>query len=89
MPFRGCFSPSWLFAPVSLTRCQVSKHPPCFSKAILYDSAPLFSVGFARAAFPDVISTIKALRLPVPNTGSLMDSLPRSNSCLRRSLPWQ
>ena len=46
--------------------------PRCFSKAILYYGAPLPSAGSARAAFPSVISTIKALRLPAPTTGSLM-----------------
>jgi hypothetical protein len=40
-------SPAWLSAPVSLTRFQVSKHPPCFSKAILYNDAPLPSIGSA------------------------------------------
>ena len=46
--------------------------PRCFSKAILYYGAPLPSAGSARAAFPSVISTIRALRLPAPTTGSLM-----------------
>jgi hypothetical protein len=55
-----------------LTRFQASKRPLCFSKAILYYGAPLPSAGSARAAFPSVISTIRALRLPVPTTGSLM-----------------
>ena len=35
LPF-DCSAPAWLFAPVSLTRSRVSKHPPCFSKAILF-----------------------------------------------------
>ena len=51
------------------------------------DGAPLPSTGSARAAFPGVSSTIRALRLPVPNTRSLMDSLPRPNPCPLRSLP--
>ena len=39
---------------------------------------PLFPrLGPLEAAFPTVISTIGALRLPAPNTRSLMDSLPR------------
>jgi hypothetical protein len=46
--------------------------PPCFSKAILYYDAPLPSPGSARAAFPSIPGTIRALRLPVPNTESLM-----------------
>jgi hypothetical protein len=46
--------------------------PRCFSKAILYYGAPLPSTGSARAAFPSVISTIRALRLPVLNTELLM-----------------
>ena len=46
--------------------------PRCFSKAILYYGAPLPSTGSARAAFPGVISTIRALRLPVLSTESLM-----------------
>ena len=47
---------------------------------------PFPSTGSARAAFPSVLSTMKALRLPVPNTGSLMDSLARPNSRLLGSL---
>jgi hypothetical protein len=35
--------------------------------------------GPPEAAFPDVGSTIRALRLPASTTGSLIDSLPRSN----------
>ncbi len=46
--------------------------PRCFSKAILYYGAPLHSTGSARAAFPGVISTIRALRLPVLSTELLM-----------------
>jgi len=46
--------------------------PRCFSKAILYHGAPLPSTGSARAAFPGVISTIRALRLPALITESLM-----------------
>ena len=69
-----------------LTRCQASKRPPCFSKAILYYDAPLPSTGSARAAFPGVISTIRALRLPAPNTVSLIFSLHRSNRSSPRSL---
>ena len=46
--------------------------PRCFSKAILYHGAPLPSTGSARAAFPGVISTIRALRLPAPITELLM-----------------
>ena len=46
--------------------------PPCFSKAILYYDAPLPSSGSARAAFPSIIGTIRALRLPAMNTESLM-----------------
>jgi hypothetical protein len=46
--------------------------PRCFSKAILYYGAPLPSTGSARAAFPGVISTIRALRLPVLSTELLM-----------------
>ena len=72
MPSPNCFSPAWLFAPVSLTRSRVSKPPPCFSRTILYSGASLPSTGSARAAFPGVVSTMKALRHPVPNTGSLI-----------------
>ena len=61
--------------------------PRCFSKAILYYGAPLPSTGSARAAFPGVISTIRALRLPVLSTELLMFSLPRSNRSSPRSLP--
>jgi hypothetical protein len=43
--------------------------PRCFSKAILYYGASLPSTGSARAAFPGVISTIRALRCP--DTGDL------------------
>jgi hypothetical protein len=46
--------------------------PRCFSKAILYYGAPLPSTGSARAAFPSVLSTIRALRLPVLSTKLLM-----------------
>src|ERR1700676_3255608 len=63
MPSPGCFSPAWLFAPVSLTRSPVSKPPPCFSRSILYNGAPLPSTGSPRAAYPGVFSTIRALRL--------------------------
>jgi hypothetical protein len=61
--------------------------PRCFSKAILYHGAPLPSTGSARPAFPGVISTIRALRLPVLSTELLMFSLPRSNRSSPRSLP--
>jgi hypothetical protein len=79
--------PAWLSAPVSLTRFQVSKHPQCFSKATLYYGAPLPSAGSARTAFPSVISTVRALRLPAPTTGSLIYSFPRCNFSPPRSLP--
>src|SRR3989442_243217 len=46
--------------------------PRCFSKAILYYGAPFPSTGSARAAFPGVTSTIRALRLPVLSTELLM-----------------
>jgi hypothetical protein len=36
-----------LSVPVSLTRFQVSKHPRCFSKTVLNNSAPLPSAGSA------------------------------------------
>src|SRR5882757_9562719 len=55
-----------------LTRFQASMRPPCFSKAILYYDAPLPSSGSARAAFPSIIGTIRALRLPVLTTELLM-----------------
>ena len=45
------------------------------------------SIGSAQAAFPNVISTMKVLRLPVPNAVSLMDSLARSNPSSPRLLP--
>jgi hypothetical protein len=64
-----------------LTRSQASRRPRCCSKAILYHGAPLPSTGSARAAFPGVISTIRALRLPAPTAGQLIDSHPRSD-CL-------
>ena len=49
--------------------------------------APLPSTGSARAAFPSVNSTIKALRLLLPNTASLIDSLrPNPASPLVRFL---
>jgi len=76
------FSPAWLFAPVSLTRSRGAMPPPCFSRTILYNGTPLPSTGSARTAFPGVISTIRALRLPVPNTGSLIGSLPRPSARL-------
>jgi hypothetical protein len=50
--------------------------PRCFSKAILYHGAPLPSTGSARAAFPGVISTIRALRLPAPITELLISFAP-------------
>ena len=53
--------------------------PPCFPITILYNDAPLSSTGSARTAFPGVISTTRALRLPAPNTESLIDSLLRPN----------
>ena len=61
-------------------------HPPCFSKTILYSGASLPSSGSARAAFPKVLSTMKALRLPASSSRSLMDSLPRSSIRLLGSL---
>ena len=51
-----------------------------FRKNTLYNGAPLSSTGSTRAVFPGVISTTKALRLPAPNTRSLIYSLPRPNS---------
>lgn len=42
--------------------------------------------GPPEAAFPDVISTIRALRLPAPSTRLLMNLLPRSRFCSPRSL---
>ena len=48
---------------------------------------PPFPVaGPRRAAFPALIGTTKALRLPGSNTGSLMDSLTRPNGGLFGSL---
>jgi len=61
--------------------------PPCFSKAILYYDAPLPSTGSAGAAFPSVLSTIRALRLPAPITESLIFSLLRSHRSSPGSLP--
>src|ERR1700675_3210017 len=87
MPSLDSLPPAWLSAPVSLTRFQASKRPPCFSKAILYYDAPLPSSGSARAAFPSLFGTIRALRLPVPNTGLLICSRPRSNRSSPSSLP--
>ena len=55
-----------------MTRFQASMRPPCFSKAILYYGTPLPSSGSARAAFPSISGTVRALRLPVPNTESLI-----------------
>src|SRR5450631_2396059 len=70
----------WLSAPVSLTRFQVSKHPPVFLKSDSVTTVLRFPrSGPPEAAFPDVISTIRALRLPASNTGSLMYSFPRSH----------
>lgn len=76
-----CCSPAWLSAPDSLTHFWDSRPPPCFSRTTLYNGAPLPSTGSARAAFPGVISTIRALRLPVPNTGSLIVLLSRPSAC--------
>ena len=61
--------------------------PPCFSKAILYYGTPLPSSGSARAAFPSISGTIRALRLPVPNTGLLICSRPRPSRSSPSSLP--
>ena len=55
-----------------MTRFQASRRPPCFSKAILYYDAPLPFSGSARTAFPSIIGTIRALRLPAMNTELLM-----------------
>jgi hypothetical protein len=43
---------------------------------MLYYGAPLPSSGSARAAFPSLIGTIRALRLPVPSTESLIFFAP-------------
>ena len=78
----GSSAPVRLFAPVSLTRFQVSKHLRVSHERFCCNDASLSSTGSTRAVFPGVISTIKALRLPAPNTKSLMDSLLRSSPCL-------
>jgi len=61
--------------------------PRCFSKAILYHGAPLPSTGSVRATFPGVLSTTRALRLPVPDTDRLIYSPHRSNRSSPSSLP--
>src|ERR1700719_2584247 len=61
--------------------------PRWFSKAILYHGAPLPSSGSARAAFPGVIGTIRALRLPAPITELLISSRLRPNRSSPCSLP--
>ena len=64
------------------------KAPSCFSETTLFTTVPRFPrPGPPRAAFPDVNSTIRALRLPAPTTGSLMYSLPRSHFASPSSLP--
>jgi hypothetical protein len=64
------------------------KAPSCFSETTLFTTVPRFPrPGPPRAAFPDVDSTIRALRLPAPTTESLMYSLPRSDSASPSSLP--
>ena len=64
------------------------KAPSCFSETTLFTTVPRFPrPGPPRAAFPDVNSTIRALRLPVPTTGPLIYSLPRSNFASPSSLP--
>ena len=64
------------------------KAPSCFSKAILYYDAPLPFSGSARAAFPSIIGTIRALRLPVPNTGvAYIVRFPAPTDLSLRSLP--
>src|SRR4029077_19580426 len=78
----------WLSAPVSLTRFQVSKHPPVFLKSDSVTTVPRFPrSGPPAAAFPDVISTIRALRLPASNAGHLCLRPPVPTSLLLRSLP--
>ena len=42
----------------------------------VYNGAPLPSIGSARVAFPDVNSTIRALRLPASTTGRLFIRFP-------------
>jgi hypothetical protein len=64
------------------------KAPSCFSETTLFTTVPRFPrSGPPRAAFPDVSSTIRALRLPVPTTGPLIYSLARSNFASPGSLP--
>lgn len=73
----ACFSPTRV-APVSFAHFQVSEHLRVAQERFC-TTVPLFPrLGPLVTAFPTVISTIGALRLPMPNTGSLMDSLPRS-----------
>jgi hypothetical protein len=62
------------------------KAPSCFSETTLFTTVPRFPrSGPPRAAFPDVSSTIRALRLPVPTTGPLIYSLAR---CWHRTRNW-
>jgi hypothetical protein len=60
-----------------LTRLQVSKHPRVSQKRLCDNGAPLPSAGSARPAFPDVLSSIRALRHPATSTALLMYSLRR------------
>lgn len=64
----------------------------CCPPMVSMRDASLPSIGSRRARFPDVSSTMKALRLPAPHPRSLMDSLAGSTltscpSCLAAALP--
>ena len=59
------------FIPLPATP-DVAMSPRVSQERFCNNGAPLPSTGSARAAFPGVISTIRALRLPMPNTESLI-----------------
>jgi hypothetical protein len=64
------------------------KAPSCFSETTLLTTVPRFPrPGPPQAAFPDVNSTIRALRLPVPTTDPHIYSLVPSNFASPSSLP--
>ena len=73
-----CGSPARLSAPVSFTHVQVSEHLRVAQERFCTTVPRFPRQGPLETAFPSVISTIGALRLPAPNTELLMDSLPRS-----------
>ena len=63
------------------------KAPSVFLKSDSVLRCSLPSAGSTRAPFPNVVSTIRALRLPAPKTRLLIFSLPRSHRSSPSSLP--